>query len=224
MGENCYPQFRKELTQILIKTNLAKLQKLPGAGLGRGGSFLATGLLLSPVSPKGPKEQRLSHHLPQEKENHHSMTQAGETHTSSLPSWKQEFNCMAITCRQQTKEQEDTECNQENLEQTPPTILPVHKSSQVETEVAPAMKYSMSLNSLKQVFDPTPALVMLQLGAKQLLKFKTRDERDEPGYGARVPLRSQQHDLSKLLRAELNCCLHRQQGQDMLRTLRGGWR
>lgn len=38
-------------------------------------------------------------------------------------------------------------CEQKNTEQTPATVIPVHKSIQVEIQAATAMKYPMLLNS-----------------------------------------------------------------------------
>lgn len=87
VGENYYPHFIKEATEISIKMNLPKLQNpaMSRAARGRQCSSLqiipATGLRLScmPVSPKGFKEQRaVTHHLLPQVKNHHSMTQAKE--------------------------------------------------------------------------------------------------------------------------------------------------
>lgn len=52
VGENYHPHFIEEATDIPLKTNLPRLQKLPGAGLRGGAVSLPTGLLLSCV-PKG---------------------------------------------------------------------------------------------------------------------------------------------------------------------------
>lgn len=92
VGENYHPHFIEEATDIPIKTNLPRLQKLPGAGL-RGGQFPCPLVCCSPVSPKGFEEQRAVtlHLLPQVK-NHHSVTQA-----------KEQIYTLAISYRQKSK-------------------------------------------------------------------------------------------------------------------------
>lgn len=101
------------------------------------------------------------------------------------------------------REKQGNVCNQKNIEQTLPTIIPVHKSTQVEMQVATAMKYSMLWNSFKQVLRPRNTMVILELNETQPLKGTkgcgVRFHREVPGSGSTVPAARQPRDLPKPL-------------------------